>query len=250
MKTKQQTVLITGGGSGIGFEIAKLFSHQGNQVILVGRNKQRLERAAGLLSGATYLVCDVSKKEQIDLLAAQVKELYPNLSILINNAGQSFAYRLGNGEITYQYADEEMKTNFLATAHLTESLLPVLKNQEVAAIVNVTSITAFVPSAAIPTYSASKAALHSYTQALRLTLLPTTRIQVFELMPPLVNTEFSKEIGGENGIPPTEVAQALLQAMHEGVLEIHVSGTKDLYSLFRTDPDKALRTVNRQDTEA
>jgi len=110
--------------------------------------------------------------------------------------------------------------------------------------VNVSSITSFVPALSIPTYSASKAALHSYTQALRLSLSKNTTTRVFELIPPLVNTDLSKEIGGHKGIPPSEVADALLKALGTDEYEIHVGGTAQLYHLFRNSPADALLAMN------
>lgn len=105
-------------------------------------------------------------------------------------------------------------------------VLPILEKQPEAAIVNVSSITALSPVWVIPTYSDSKAALHSYTLSLRKTLVQKSNIKVFELLPPTVNTEFSKEIGGETkGIPPKEVAEALIEGLKQNQLEIGVGIT-------------------------
>lgn len=109
-----------------------------------------------------------------------------------------------------------------------------------------TSVVAFAPVTVIPTYSDSKAALHSYTLALRHTLAIDTAIKVFELMPPLVNTEFSKEIGGEaNGMPAREVAQALIHGLENDIFEIHVGQTKDFRDFFFSNPEQAFQTMNQ-----
>ena len=131
-----------------------------------------------------------------------------------------------------------MLTNYLSVIRLNEKLLPILKKQAEAAIVNVSSIVAFVPGS-LATYSASKAALHSYTQSLRIAL-ENSSIKVFELMPPLVDTQFSAPIGGNKGISPRLVAEDLLTAFANDNYEIRVGKTEDLYQLFLSSPAKAL----------
>ena len=244
MKTTQQTVLITGGSAGIGFEMAKLFSRNGNKVIITGRDAGRLEKASSQLENTIGILSDVSNESDVDALVRRIKREFPDLSILINNAGRAFAYRLSENADAYKKASEEMLTNYLAVVNLTEKLLPVLNNQREAAIVNVSSIVAFVPGAYTPTYSASKAALHSYTQALRVTLEQAGNIKVFELMPPLVNTDFSREIGGARGIPPSDVAEDLKLALLEDRYEIHVGMTGQLYKMYLSSPGEALAAMN------
>jgi len=245
MNTSNNTVLITGGSAGIGFEIARLFSEQNNHVIIVGRNEERLQSAAAKLKNVTAIQADVNNEQDLDALAARIRKDFPQLNILVNNAGKAFVYRLSNGVNVADKATEEILTNYIAIIRLTEKLLPVLNAHTNSAIVNVSSIVSFVPVQSLPTYSASKAALHSYTQALRFSLSNTTSTKVFELMPPLVNTDFSKEIGGEKGIPPTEVAETLLAALAKDEYEIHVAGTAQLYQLFRQSPADALLAMNQ-----
>ena len=238
MNTSNNTVLITGGSAGIGFEIAKLFSEKNNHVIITGRNKERLNKAASKLSNVTAIVSDVSKAQDIHELAETVHSSFPNLNMVINNAGNAFVYNLANSVDAFEKAQEEMLTNYLSVIRLNEKLLPLLKKQQEAAIVNVSSIVAFVPGS-LATYSASKAALHSYTQSLRIALEDTS-IKVFELMPPLVDTEFSAPIGGHAGISPTQVAKDFLSALEHDNLEIRVGKTEDLYQLYLSSPAKAL----------
>jgi len=244
MKTTENTILITGGGSGIGYEIAKLFSASGNKVIITGRTEEKLLKAASSLQNTTAIVTDINSESDVNKLVAQLKSDFPKLNIVINNAGSAYAYDLVTPEVNaFEKARDEMNTNFLSVIRLTEKLLPVLKGQDEAAIVNVSSIVAFTPSVNISTYSASKAALHSYTQSLRLALDDTT-VKVFELMPPLVNTEFSKEIGGENGIHPEVLATDLFDAFKENNFEIHTGQTADIYNLFLSSPESALLAMN------
>jgi uncharacterized oxidoreductase len=246
MRTTNNTILITGGGSGIGFEMAKLFSGNGNQVIITGRNADRLETAAAQLQNVTPIVSDVSNEADVINLLSCLQNDFPDLNILINNAGRAIVYNLGEENVNgFKKASEEMLTNYLSVIRLTETLLPMLKMQPEAAIVNVSSISAFVPSHVLPTYSASKAALHSYSQALRVTLERLSpAIKVFELMPPLVDTDFSQEIGGSNGIHPSVVAGDLLTALINDVYEIHVGKTAELYKLFCSSPSEALKIMN------
>ncbi|MCC3160404.1 SDR family NAD(P)-dependent oxidoreductase [Hymenobacter sp. 15J16-1T3B] len=245
MKTTNHTALITGGGSGIGLALAQLLSENGNRVIITGRNEQRLQQAAAQVPGATALACDVTDAAAVAGLVQRIEADFGGLSLLINNAGQASAYELRPGADAFRKAEAEIQTNYLAPIRLTEALLPVLQRQPEAAVVNVSSIGAFVPAAAIPTYSASKAAVHAYTQALRHTLRQhAPSVRVFELMPPLVDTAFSAEIGGAHGIPPRQVAEEFLAALARDVYEIHVGQTAGFYQLFRADPAQAFAVMN------
>jgi uncharacterized oxidoreductase len=245
MKTNKNTILITGGGSGIGFEFAKLFSEAGNQVIITGRNEDKLKDAASKLQNVSTIACDITNEEEVNRLARQISTDFPDLNILINNAGNASLYNiLTPGINAFEKAHDEINTNFLSILRLTEKLLPVLNLKKEAAVVNVSSIVALVPSLALATYSASKAALHSYTQSLRIALEKETNTKVFEIMPPLVNTDFSKAIGGENGISPAQVASDLFNAMEEDRYEIHVGQTSAIYDLFHSSPADALVAMN------
>jgi len=243
MNISNQTVLITGGGSGIGLAIAHSLLEAGNRIVLVGRNEAKLRKAAELVPGVATIVADITNADDVARLVQRVQAEFPDLSVLVNNAGQASAYQLVAGANAFEKASAEMNTNYLAPIRLTEMLLPVLSQQPTAAIINVTSIVAYVPSAGAPTYSASKAAVHAYTQALRHTLKPTN-IRVVELLPPLVNTEFSAEIGGANGIPPQQVAEELLAGLANGDDEIKVGQTAQLYELERASRADAFALMN------
>ncbi|MBF9141117.1 SDR family oxidoreductase [Hymenobacter properus] len=243
MNISNQTVLITGGGSGIGLAIAKTLTEKGNRVVIVGRNEAKLQAAATQLPGVTTIATDITNETDVTRLVQRVHAEFSDLSVLINNAGQASAYQLTAGSDAFAKASVEITTNYLAMIRLTELLLPVLGQQPEAAIVNVSSILAYAPSAGVPTYSASKAAVHSYTQALRHTLKASS-VRVFELMPPLVNTEFSTEIGGENGIPPQQVADELLAGLAKGDEEIRVGQTAQFYEFSRASPAEAFAMLN------
>ncbi|WEK36319.1 MAG: SDR family NAD(P)-dependent oxidoreductase [Candidatus Pseudobacter hemicellulosilyticus] len=229
MKTAHNTVFISGGSAGIGLAIAKKFSSQGNKVIINGRNKERLEQALQELDNAVAIAGDLSVEADRLRIAQELAANHPDLNILVNNAGAAFVYTLGENAGAHDKALQEISTNYLAPIHFTELLLPQLLQQEQAAIVNITSIAALQPAKVLPTYAASKAALHSYTTALRLAYAEHSPLEVYEVYPPLVNTEFSKAIGGENGIAPAEVADELFEALALSKYEVPVGVTKELF---------------------
>jgi uncharacterized oxidoreductase len=244
MNISNKTILITGGGSGIGLAIAKLLSEHGNRLILTGRNQTKLDQAARQLPNATAIACDITNADEVTGLVNRIQVEFGDLSVLVNNAGYGSAYQLGASANAFALAEAEIAVNYLAIIRLTELLLPVLSQQTEAAIVNVSSIVAFAPQVVIPTYSASKAALHSYTQALRHTLAQSTTIRVFELMPPLVDTELTQEIGGASGIPPREVAEGLLAGLEQDTYEIHIGQTAQFYDYHRSSPAEAFAMLN------
>jgi uncharacterized oxidoreductase len=246
MNITDKTVLITGGGSGIGFETAKLLSTKGNKIIIIGRTESKLKAAAATLPNTIAIRCDINSEEDVKNLIAKVSEQHPELSVLINNAGRAFAYTHSETADAYSKASEEFATNYFSVIRLTEGFLPLLKSQDEAAIVNVTSISAYSPSAGLPSYSDSKAALHSYTQSLRYTLSKETSIKVFEALPPLVNTEFSKEIGGEKyGMSPVDAAKELISGMENDDFEIKIGQTADFRKLYLTSPAEAFAMMNQ-----
>jgi uncharacterized oxidoreductase len=243
MNTQNNTILITGGSAGIGFALAKLLAEKGNHVIITGRNAERLQQATALLSNVTAIAGDVSKADDVQRLVAQLGQEHPELNMVINNAGAAFIHSLAEPSGSFEKAETEMLTNFLSIVRLNELLLPLLKRQPAAAIVNVSSITAFAANRNLSTYGASKAALHSYTQSLRLAL-GTTSVKVFELMPPLVNTDFSQDIGGSNGILPAQVADEFIDALEQDVYEVHVGQTAEFYQLSLANPAAAFQAMN------
>jgi uncharacterized oxidoreductase len=244
MNTNRQVVLVTGGGSGIGFELAKKFSLLGNEVILVGRNRNKLISQAAQLSNTKIYVCDITSEDEVNGLVQFVKDEFGGLSILVNNAGVANIHSLAVSGNSFHFAQQEIETNYLSAVRLTEKLLPLLMQRKEAAIMNNSSVVALVPAASLATYSASKAALHSYTQSLRIALQKSTQVKVFELMPPLVDTEFARKIPGQK-ITAEEVAEAAIYALQNDIFEIHVASTSAIYKLFLSSPELALKQINR-----
>lgn len=244
MNITNNTILITGGGSGIGLEIAKALSPT-NKIIIVGRNKEKLDAAAKDLENVFTIQADITNESDVNKLYEEVKTTFGGINILINNAGNAYVYNLATDGDIYSKAVAEFTTNYFAPLRLTDKFLPLLKEQNEAAIVNVSSIVGFVPGSHLPTYSDSKAALHSHTRLLRYELAKETNIKVFELMPPLVATDFSAEIGGlENGIPASDVASDLVKALREDIYEIRVGNTGLIYDNFFAATEGAFATFN------
>ena len=207
--------------------IAKKLSGSGNKVIINGRNNERLQSALNELDHAIALQGDLSVEADRISIAKELSENHPDLNIIINNAGVAHLNDLADQDNnTVDKAFQEMNTNYLSVIHFTPLLLPHLLEKKEAAIVNVTSIVAFRSNKYLPTYAASKAALHSYTQGLRDSFAENNRLGIYEVYPPLVNTEFSAEIGGANGIPPSEVAEELFIALEKNQFEVPVGDSK------------------------
>ncbi len=232
MKTTGNTIFISGGSAGIGLAIAKKFNEVGNKIIINGRSEERLQSALKQLDNAIAIQGDLSVKADRLKIAEELKNNHPTLNIIINNAGAAFMNNLSDSNNnSAEKAFEEINTNYISVIDFTALTLPQLLQQEEAAIVNVSSIAVFRSNKYLPTYSASKAALHSYTQGLRDTFAENENLGVYELYPPLVNTEFSAEIGGANGIPASEVADELFDALGKDQFEVPVGDTKKIHEL-------------------
>lgn len=245
MNITNKTVLITGGGSGIGFETAKLLSEKGNKVIIVGRTESKLEAVIEVVPNLIAIRCDINDANDVQNLIKEVSTKYPELSVLINNAGRAFAYEHNESATAFEKATEEFATNYFSLIRFTEGFLSLLKSQKEALIVNVSSIVAYSPQHLVPTYSDSKAAVHSYTLSLRHTLAKDSAIKVFELLPPMVNTEFSKEIGGEHGMPAIEVAEELVNGIENNIYEIQVGQTAEFRKFYLSSPTEAFAMMNQ-----
>ncbi len=187
MKTTGNTILITGGGSGIGRGLAEAFHVLGNQVIIAGRRKQVLDETTTANHGMTSLTLDIEDAANIRTFVAELAARYPKLNVLINNAGIMRFEKLRSQQEGFGDAESIVATNLLGPIRLTAALLPLLEKQPYSVIMNVSSGLAFVPLASTPTYCATKAAIHSYTQSLRWQLQGSS-VEVFELIPPYVAT--------------------------------------------------------------
>ena len=188
MDLKQKnTILITGGGSGLGRALAEAFHQLGNTVIITGRRKEVLESVVAANPGMQFVAADVSDLGKLKSFATDLTAKYPALNVLINMAGIMKPENLNEGSDP-ETIDATIATNLTAPLHLTAALLPHLKQQPKATVMTVTSGLAFMPLAMTPTYCATKAAIHSWTVSLRYQLKGTS-VEVLELAPPYVQTE-------------------------------------------------------------
>ncbi len=185
MNLTNNTILITGGGSGIGRGLAEAFHALGNQVVISGRTQKSLDEVTAANPGMKSLTLDVADAEAVKQFANRVIADFPKLNVLVNNAGiMRNENLLENSERQLADAEATVTTNLLGPIRLTAAVLPHLRKQAQAAVINVTSGLAYVPLAMTPTYSATKAAIHSYTESLRYQLKDTS-IEVKELIPPV-----------------------------------------------------------------
>lgn len=244
MNTENKTILITGGGTGIGFSIAKKLSGKGNSIVLAGRREDKLKSAAAQLPNASYVVADVTKEADVENLVQQVKKQFGGLDILVNNAGVVTAYPLDSEDGVYEKAKFEMDLNYLSVVRLTEKLLPLLKASRDAAIINIESIVSYLPATVIATYSATKAALHSYSQSLRLVLQKTNpSVKVFEVFPPFVDTDMTKDFTADK-LSPDEVALDIYNALQHNDYSVRPGSTKEVYQSFLQSPEVTLKKFN------
>jgi len=243
MQIASNTVLITGGASGIGFELARRFLQEGSTVIICGRRKDRLEAASKAHPTLNTMVVDLSKERQRARLADWAMSEFPRLNVLVNNAGIQRRTRLLD-EKRWAPTHEELAINLEAPIHLTTLLLPHLVKQERPAILNVTSGLAFAPMSSVPIYSATKAALHSFTLSLRHQLADTPA-QVIEIIPPAVNTD----LGGPGlhtfGVAVEEFVNAVVMGLREGEPEIAYGFSQRSSRASRSELDEIFQRMNQ-----
>lgn len=225
MRINGNTILITGGGSGIGRALAESLHAEGNQVIIAGRRKAVLDETVAANPGMKAEVLDIENAAAIRQFGEKLAADYPNLNVVIHNAGIMRPESIQACELAD--AEAMIATNLLGPIRLTAALLPLLAKQPQATIMTVSSGLAFVPLALTPTYSATKAAMHSYSESLRYQL-KDTRVQVIELAPPYVQTEL---MGAQQASDPHAMP------LHEFITEV--------MHILKTSPDAQEILVER-----
>jgi len=191
MKLSDRTVLVTGGTSGIGLGIAEAFHGCGSRVIVCGRNRRRLSEVEEKLPGITAMPCDVGDGLQRKNLAAEALRRFPDLDILVNNAGIQRYVDLKKGYDEFKSGEDEIAINFVSAVELTALFINHLMSMPSAAVINVSSGLGFMPMLSTPIYSATKAAIHTYTLVLRQQLRDTL-VKVIEIVPPMVDTGLNR----------------------------------------------------------
>jgi uncharacterized oxidoreductase len=239
MKLEKRTILITGGTSGIGLELAKRLQQRGNTVIVAGRDQEKLDAAKSALPGVHVFKSDVSDPAAIVALHDAVLTQFPALDTLVNNAG---IMRNLNLNLARDLNDvtREIEINLSGPVRMIQQFLPHLKSRRDAVIVNVSSGLAFIPMPISPVYCATKAAIHSFTQSLRVQL-EGTGITVIELAPPGVETplfrgEFADEMRGQKGMEVKVLVDKAIAGIEAGKLELRPGLSNVLKVMSRIAP--------------
>ncbi len=217
MNLQHSTVLITGGTSGIGLELVKQLTKLGAKVIITGRDLEKLIAVQKQFSKVDIFQSDVSSPENIRQLYNSVTRQFPELNIIINNAGEMRLLDLQDTRPSLENITREIDINLSGTIQMTHQFLPHLTKQPAAAVVNVSSGIAFMPFSVAPVYSASKAGVRAYTQALRLQLKGTS-VKVFEMIPPGVKTNLQKD-----WVLPTDTGSSMTMEV-DAMVKVAIKG--------------------------
>lgn len=239
MKLSGNTILITGGGSGIGLAFAERFAKAGNKVIVTGRRENVLRAAQEKIPGLITRVSDLDLESERAALYEWVTANYPEVNVLVNNAGiqQRFNVLRADAKNDWSSFAKEISTNIEAPFHLCLLFAPFFAAKKDAAILNVTSGLAFTPFAIAPIYSATKAALHSFTMSLRLQLSETS-VEVIEVAPPAVNTDLGGAGLHTHGEPLDAFADGIFEGLAEGKQEIGYGTSAARLRMSRDDIDE------------
>ena len=244
MNLTGNTILITGGGSGIGRALAESFQALGNKVIIAGRRKSVLDDVTAGNPEISSLVLDIEDPAAIRAFAGEVISKFPDLNVLINNAGIMRREKLAEGETSD--AEAIVTTNLLGPIRLTAALLPHLLKQARPAVMNVSSGLAFVPLAPTPAYCATKAAIHSWTQSLRYQMKDSS-LTVMELIPPYVQTDLMSGASDPRAMPLRDYIAEVMNILktQPDALEICVERVKGLrFAAESGKYDLVFKTLN------
>ncbi|MFF0161101.1 SDR family oxidoreductase [Streptomyces sp. NPDC005263] len=215
MKMTGNTILITGGTSGIGLGLVLRLHEAGNKVVVAGRRKELLDEIAAEHPGIDGLVLDVADPDSIARARETVAASHPDLNVLVNNAGIQLLESVLD-PAGLQVAEDHVTTNLLGTIRMTYAFLPLLAGKDDAVVMNVTSALAFVPLPVTPTYSATKAALHSFSESLRIQLAGADAgVQVIEVVPPAVRTTLMGQQDNDQSMPLDDFLTEALGLLRE-----------------------------------
>lgn len=248
MKTRDNTVLITGGATGIGLALAEALLHEGNQVLICARREDKLQAAQEKFPGLHIRTCDVAEAKERQTLFDWATTQFPAINMLINNAGVQRQIDFTKGRADLLTGDDEIEINLKSPIQLSALFIPHLMKQPEAAIMNVSSGLCFIPLNILPIYCATKAALHSFSWSLRHQLRRTS-VKVFELIPPTVDTELDRGARtrrgqGYRGIPASEVAVAALTGLASDTFEITVEQGQGLWAGTRQEAEETFQRMN------
>lgn len=246
MKTNNNTVLITGGSSGIGLELSKVLVQKGNTVIICGKSNEKLLAAKKAEPNLITYQCDLSEPAACRDFVDIIIKNHPKLNILINNAAIVNKIDFLKNEKALELAENEYQTNLLAPIRLIKMLYNTISANESSAIINITTGLIYAPRVIYPFYNSSKSALHSFTQTLRIAL-NKERTEVIEVMFPAVITPWHKGSPPKIAIPVEVAVEQMIKGLERGKSEIRVGGAKILRLMSRIAPGFALKKVNSLD---
>lgn len=247
MELKNSTLLVTGGTSGIGQELAKQLIEAGATVLVTGRSQEALNETKKKIPAVYTYISDVSKTTEIEKLLLDATRDFPQLNIIINNAGIMRLIDLQKAGSDLEDINREIATNLTGTIQMVQCFLPHLKKQQAAAIVNVSSVIAAMPLPAAPIYSAAKAGVHAYTRSLRMQLQGTS-IKVFEVIPPSVGTNIQKNWGIQMDtsmdMPVEKMAAIIIKGMLADTPEIKPLMARLLLTMNALLPNTMMKIGN------
>ncbi|EQA47235.1 KR domain protein [Leptospira broomii serovar Hurstbridge str. 5399] len=249
MKLNGNTILITGGASGIGLEMASRLLERDNSVIITGRNKEKLKSAKEKLPKLHTIQSDVSSEKEIESLYQEVIKRFPNLNVLINNAGVMRVVNFHETHSSLTDFTREININLIGSIWMTKQFIPHLKKQPVGAIIQITSGLAFVPLPTSPIYCATKAALHSFVQSLRVQL-KNTNLKIFEVAPPATQTEMlgqfePSDMKGVSIMKVEDMVRDTLKGIEKDSFEIRPGQSNQLKFMSRLAPDFILNQMSK-----
>jgi uncharacterized oxidoreductase len=248
MILKDKVILITGATKGIGFELAKQLSEKNNTVIISGRNQQELDNISLDFPNINTILFDVLDNDAIAQIGEHIKQEFRRLDVLINNAAILNSGGFYKSEYSFEKIENEILTNIASPIKLTKSLLPFLDNESKTAVVNITSGVAYLPTQSLPVYSATKAALQSFTISLRENL-KDTNIKVFEALPSLVATQMTASMNNNaremNKISAKECASLIIEGVEKNKYTNNIGSSKSLFWGKRLFPKIVQQQLNK-----
>ena len=247
MELKDRTVLITGGSSGIGKGLAEMFYRFDSQVIITGRNEESLKRLCDNHQGMHYFVMDMLNSENMSLVINDIKSKHPHIDCLINNAGIQRNINFNQETLPdFETLNQEIQTNLSALIWMTSAMLPVLKKNKHASIINISSGLSLVPMIQMPIYCATKAAVHSFTMSLREQLKPVG-IHVIEIMPPAVQSKLdpSRQLPqGNEELSVAGLMDTLIQSLIHDEDEIAIGSAHTLRQEAQSNLSQVFHRLN------
>lgn len=249
MQLSGNHILITGGTSGIGAALAEAFHRQGNTVGICGRRIQRLHEIQARLPRLKVLACDLSHDAGRRALLEWAQGEMPQLNVLVNNAGIQRDIDFTEGLDEYLHGDSEIAINLQSPIELTGLFAPLLRKNPRPALINVSSGLGFVPASAMPVYSATKAAMHAFTMAIRLQF-EKVGVKVYELIPPALDTELNpagraKRGGFKANLSAEEYVAAVLKGLAEDLPEIGFEGSLKFINASKRELDEIFKMMNK-----